>query len=235
VRDLAIHVPRVHGRHSFGKTLSAIRDYSAQHIVVAAAVRGVVFILLILLVVRADGQPLRSLGIAKQGLAKELLAATWMTVGAFAVMFVVAIPIAILGALTGTLEHESAQRTQTIGVIASQGTILEFVLAAIFAAAFEEIAFRSFLTPRMRAVVGSWPIAILVVSAIFGLGHVYEGAFATIQTAALGAYFAVMMLVRRRILGPALAHAAFNSIMLVIVRVLVQGHLLERLRAMSHH
>ena len=233
--DLAVHVPRVEKRRTFGRTLGAIRDLSARHIVVAAAARGIVFVLLLLLVLRADGQPLRAIGISKEGLGKEVLAATWMTAGAFALMIILAIPISLVGMATGVLERESAQRTQTVGVIASQGTIAEFILAAIFAAAFEEIAFRGFLTPRMRTVVGSWPIAILLVSAVFGLGHVYEGMLATVQTAFLGAHFALMMLIRRRILAPALAHAAFNSIMLVFVRLLVQGHVLERLRALAHH
>jgi uncharacterized protein len=235
LRELAVHVPRVEKPRAFGRTLGAIRDLSSRHIVLAAAMRGIVFVLLLLLVLRADGQPVRAIGISKAGLRKEILAATWMTAGAFATMIVVAIPVSAIGWATGVLERESVQRTQTIGVIASQGTIVEFILAAIFAAAFEEIAFRGFLTPRMRSVVGSWPIAVLLVSAIFGIGHIYEGLLATVQTAALGAYFAVMMLVRRNVVAPALAHAAFNSIQLVFVRLLVQGHVLEKLRSMSHH
>jgi membrane protease YdiL (CAAX protease family) len=234
--DLAVRIPKPRvAAHDFGKTIVAIREMSSRHLVTAAAMRGALLIALLLLVLRADGQPVSSLGLARAGLSKEIVASTWITFGAFATTILVAIPVGLVGMAAGVLEKESAQRTETLTMIASQGSILEFALAAIVAAAFEEIAFRGFLTPRMRSLVGSWPLAVVIVSMVFGLGHVYEGPLATVQTAFLGAYFAAMMLVRRRLVGPALAHAAFNTIMLIFVRVVSQTHVLERLKSMSVH
>jgi membrane protease YdiL (CAAX protease family) len=86
----------------------------------------------------------------------------------------------------------------------------------------------------MRVIVGSWPIAVGLVAIVFGAGHVYEGFIATFQTAMLGVFFAIAMLIRRRILGPSLAHAAFNTIMLVVIRIVASSHLVERLRSMQH-
>jgi len=233
--DLPVRIPKTkRNRADFGAFISALRDVSSRHIVVSAATRGALVIALLLLVLRADGQPPIALGLARAGLAKEIVASTWMTFGAFATTVAVAIPVGLVGMATGVLEKESAQRTETLTMIASQGSILEFALAAIVAAAFEEIAFRGFLTPRMRSLVGSWPLAIVAVSTIFGLGHVYEGLLAIVQTAFLGAYFAAMMMVRRRLAGVALAHAAFNTVMLIFVRVVSSTNLIERLKAMSH-
>ena len=104
----------------------------------------------------------------------------------------------------------------------------------IVAATFEELTFRAFSIPRMRVIVGSWPIAVVLVAIIFGAGHVYEGAIATFQTAMLGVFFAIAMLIRRRILGPSLAHAAFNTIMLLVIRLIASSHILERLKSMQH-
>jgi membrane protease YdiL (CAAX protease family) len=159
----------------------------------------------------------------------------WMTVGAFATVFVAAIPIAIAGALgASAVQREGTARSETLGTIAAQGSFGEIIVAMIIAAAFEELTFRAFLVPRMRVIVGSWPLAILFVSIIFGAGHVYEGAIATFQTAMLGVFFAIMMLIRCRILGPSLAHAAFNTVMLLAIRIITSSHVLERLRSMQH-
>jgi len=236
LEELPVHMPRVHARPPrFGNALSSLRDFASQHIVVAAAVRGVLLIALLVVLLRSNGQPISSLGLVAKGVPREILHAMWMTVGAFATVFVAAIPIAIAGALgAGAVQREGTARSETLGTIAAQGSFGEIIVAMIVAALFEELTFRAFLVPRMRVIVGSWPLAILFVSIIFGAGHVYEGVIATFQTAMLGVFFAIMMLVRSRILGPSLAHAAFNTIMLLIIRVVASSHLVERLRSMQH-
>ena len=234
--DVAVHIPKVPGaRERFGRRIGALRELSSRHLVVAAAIRGILVIALLLVLLRADGQPVSSLGLVRAGALRELLASIWMTMGAFAVQFIVAIPVGIIGMAAGVLAHENEQRTQTLGVIAKQGSVLEFTLAAVFATAFEEIAFRGFLLPRTRRLVGSWPIAVVLVSIVFGAGHLYEGPLATIQTAFLGAYFAAMMLLRRRLVGPIAAHAAFDTVMIVVIRVVMDHHVIERLKALTAH
>jgi membrane protease YdiL (CAAX protease family) len=235
IQELSVHLPRVHAQHRrFGNALAGVRDFASRHIVLSAATRGLLLIGLIIVLLRANGQPLGSLGIVKEKALHEALHAIWMTAGAFATMFVVAIPIAIIGMRSGVVEREGAQRSETLGTIAAQGSMIELALAMVIAAAFEEITFRAFLTPRMRVIVGSWPIAVVLVAIVFGAGHVYEGFIATFQTAMLGVFFAIAMLIRHRILGPSLAHAAFNTIMLVAIRIVVSSHLLERLKELQH-
>jgi len=236
LRQLAVRIPQVHdARRRFGRRVIAIRELSSRHIVVAAATRGVLLIALLLLLLRADGQPIAALGIVRRGALRELAAAGWMTLGTFAVQIAVAIPVALVGALAGIVNHEATQRTEALGMIAAQGSVSEFIPAVIAAAAFEEVAFRGFLVPRLRALTGSWPLAIAVVSIVFGLGHVYEGALAVAQTAFLGVYFSAMLLLRRRLLGPIAAHAAFNIAMLLAVRALLTNGMVERLRELAPH
>ncbi len=234
--ELPVHMPRVHARSPrFGNALASLRDFASRHIVVAAATRGVLLIALLVVLLRSNGQPLSSLGFVLKGAPREILHAMWMTVGAFATVFVAAIPIAIAGALGAhAVQEEGTARSETLGTIAAQGSFGEIIVAMIVAATFEELTFRAFLIPRMRVIVGSWPIAVLLVSIIFGAGHVYEGLIATFQTAMLGVFFAIAMLIRRRILGPSLAHAAFNTIMLLVIRLIASSHILERLRSMQH-
>jgi membrane protease YdiL (CAAX protease family) len=189
---------------------------------------------LILMLVRADGQRLAALGLARKGALRELVAATWMSAGAFAVQIAIAIPLQIVSSLAGLAGNEAEQRTEAVSTIASQGSPGEVVLGLVVAAAFEEIAFRAFLTPRLRAITGSWVAGILIANAAFGLGHVYEGTLAVVQTAMLGVYFGVMTLARRAVLAPILAHATFNAIMLAIARVLMHARVLEQLKDALH-
>jgi uncharacterized protein len=235
-RDLAVRIPAVHDPlRGFGRRVVAVRELSSRHIVVAAATRGVLLIVMLFLLLRADGQPLAVLGIVRPGALGELAAGAWMTLGTFAVQIAVAIPVALVGALAGIVNREASQRTEALGVIAAQGSVLEFIPAVIAAAAFEEVAFRGFLVPRVRALTGSWPVAVVVVSLVFGLGHVYEGALAVAQTAFLGVYFSAMLLLRRRLLGPIAAHAAFNTVMLLLVRALLTSGVVERLKELVPH
>ncbi|HEY8090005.1 MAG TPA: CPBP family glutamic-type intramembrane protease [Polyangiaceae bacterium] len=233
---LPVHVPRVHDwRRTLGGGASAAVGFAGRHIVLASAVRGALVIALLLLLVRADGQPFVALGIASRGAWRELLASSWMALGTFGVQIAVAIPVGIIGVLAGAMEREASQRTGALQTIAGQGSVPEFVAGVMVAAAFEEVAFRGFLTPRVRVLTGSWPWAIAVVSVLFGAGHLYEGPLAIVQTAGLGVYFSVLLLARRRLLGPTVAHAAFNTVMFLIARMLMDGRLLERLRAMAPH
>jgi membrane protease YdiL (CAAX protease family) len=236
VQDLHVHIPRVHDpRHGVGQRIGALRDLSSRHLVIAAAARGALIIALLLLLLRADGQPLAAVGIVRAGAARELLAASWMALGTFGVQIVVAIPIGIIGILSGVMQHEATQRTQALGAIAGQASIGEFIVPLLVAAAFEELAFRGFLVPRMRVLLGSWVWAVLAVSVLFGLGHFYEGALAVVQTAFLGIYFSAMLLLRRRLLGPTVAHAAFNTVMLLVVRFVLQSGVVEQLKQMAPH
>jgi membrane protease YdiL (CAAX protease family) len=156
-----------------------------------------------------------------------------MTMGTFGVQIAVAIPIAVIGVLTGAIEHEASRRTEALGTIANQGSVAEFLAGVLVAAAFEEVAFRAFLTPRVRALTGSWPWSVVLVSVVFGMGHTYEGTLAVVQTAFLGAYFGVVYLARRRLLGPWIAHAAFNTGMFLLLRALSAPGLLDRLKSMA--
>ncbi len=234
VRDVPVHLRRVRGRgFALGRQAAAVRDFSARHLVLVAAARGALLAALALLLLRANGQPISSLGIVRHGALRELGAAAWMTAGTFALQIGMAIPIAAVGALLGIADREATQRASALGVIAGQGSLLEFVASALVAAAFEEIVFRGFFMPRVRLLTGSWPWAIALVSIVFGLGHLYEGSLAVLQTALLGMYFSVLLLMRRRLLGPIVSHAAFNTIVFVVMRILLQSGAAARLGALA--
>jgi membrane protease YdiL (CAAX protease family) len=57
---------------------------------------------------------------------------------------------------------------------------------------------------------------------MFGLGHIEQGADVAIATAALGLFWGVLYLARRSIVAPAVSHAGFNLLQ-VVVQASVRG------------
>jgi membrane protease YdiL (CAAX protease family) len=101
----------------------------------------------------------------------------------------------------------------------------------VIVAGFEELAFRGFLIPRLKVLLGNWKAAVLVSAVLFGLGHFYEGTLAVVQTAVLGAYFGFVFIFLRRFRLPSvmLAHAAFNTVNFAFMVWLQRSGLLEKL------
>lgn len=232
VREVAVHLPRA---ASLARRLGVVSTLAKDHVVVATAVRDAVFIAFLLLLVRVDGQKLSSLGVVRAGALDELKWSFGATAGVFLVQIAGAIPLAAVGALAGLAQHEASQRMETLGRLTGQGTVPEFLVALVVAASFEEIAFRAFLTPRLRAISGSWVVSAVAVSVLFGLGHVYEGWLAILQTALLGLYFTAIFLARRRLLGVVVAHATFNAVMFFVVRLVGHTGALDHLKGLGTH
>ena len=91
-------------------------------------------------------------------------------------------------------------------------------VVAVIAGAVREELQRAFLVERFESHVGPAWVGVIVLSAVFGLGHVLQGWDAAIATGVLGACWAVIYLRRRSIVLPLVSHALFNS--LEIVRML---------------
>jgi membrane protease YdiL (CAAX protease family) len=232
VREVAVHIPRV---GVLAKRLGLVSNVARDHVIAATALRDFVFIVFLLLLARLDGQPLSALGIAQAGATTELAVAIPAIGGVFVVQVVAAIPIAILSSLGSFGTHEATERLDTLSRLSGQTSMPEIVVSLVVAAAFEEVAFRAFLTPRVRRLSGSWVVAALLVSGLFGLGHVYEGTIAIAQTAILGLYFTAVFLMRRRLLAVVASHASFNAIMFVFVRLIVASGAVEKLKALAPH
>ena len=78
----------------------------------------------------------------------------------------------------------------------------------------EEIQ-RAFLLHRFEQSLGGGVVGILVVSVVFGSGHLLQGVDAAVATGILGAFWGVVYLRRRSAVAPMVAHSAFNLLQLV--------------------
>jgi membrane protease YdiL (CAAX protease family) len=78
----------------------------------------------------------------------------------------------------------------------------------------EEFFFRSYLLGRLGQLGIPLPIAVIASTALFSLGHLYEGPLAVAMMAALGALFAAVYIRRPNLHVIAIAHGLYNAIVL---------------------
>jgi membrane protease YdiL (CAAX protease family) len=106
--------------------------------------------------------------------------------------------------------------------LARRGAVDAAVLGvvAVIAGAVREELQRAFLLDRFERHLGAAWIGVVLLSALFGLGHVLQGWDAAIATGVLGACWALIYLRRRSIVMPLVSHALFNS--LEIARMLAK-------------
>jgi membrane protease YdiL (CAAX protease family) len=103
----------------------------------------------------------------------------------------------------------------------ARGSIADAIglgVVAVVAGAVREELQRAFLQDRFERHFGPPAAGVVVLSTLFGLGHVLQGWDAVVATAVLGAVWASIYVSRRSIVVPLVGHACFNS--LEIVRML---------------
>jgi membrane protease YdiL (CAAX protease family) len=96
------------------------------------------------------------------------------------------------------------------------GAALALLLVLVVAIA-EETVFRGYLILRLQAVTSSPWAGVLLSSAIFSVGHGYEGPAGVITTGVIGAVYAVIYLSRRSLVPPVVLHFLqdFTTILLL--------------------
>jgi uncharacterized protein len=193
-------------------------------------VRSVGVLAVIAAFVDADGQSARHIGLERARLPRELLWGGPVLAATLVVHTAVTVPIALALSGTAFLKAETTQRLGALTGLMAEVPLWRFALSMVVLAAFEEVVFRGFLLPRLRHLTGRWWLAVLAAQGLFGIGHLYEGALAVIQTAVLGVCFSAAFLWRAHLGSAIAAHAAFNTLVFTLVAFLQRSGLLEKLR-----
>lgn len=144
--------------------------------------------------------------------------------GVLALLLVFALN-ALVSLLSGWFRPELLQSHQeglagVAGLLAGGLPTAAVAASMLFVGFYEEALARGFLLVRAEAVLpGRWP-PILLSSVLFGLGHFYQGPLGVLQTTLLGILFAHLVL-RWQSLWPVIfAHAALNTLSLIVLREL---------------
>jgi membrane protease YdiL (CAAX protease family) len=103
---------------------------------------------------------------------------------------------------------------------APNGILVVGALSILVGGLREEVQ-RAFVMHRFTQI-GIPIVGLIIFSVVFGLGHQVQGWDAVIMTAALGAIWGGVYLRRRSLVAPAVCHAAFD-----VIQVVVLGHVLQ--------
>jgi membrane protease YdiL (CAAX protease family) len=112
--------------------------------------------------------------------------------------------------------------SQAARLLAPQGPFesLLWIALAVTAGICEEIIFRGYLQRQFVAWTRSAPIGVLLSAALFGVGHIYQGAKATIVIGVYGLMFGILAEVRQNLRPGIITHAWHDAITGLVIRFL---------------
>jgi len=99
----------------------------------------------------------------------------------------------------------------------------DFVLAGflvVVVAISEETMFRGYLITRLAGVLNSAPVALILSSAVFAIGHGYEGGVGMATVGVMGLIFGLIFLWRKSLVAPMTMHFLQDFIGIVLVSLL---------------
>lgn len=99
------------------------------------------------------------------------------------------------------------------------GQMVLAVILVIVVAIAEETVFRGYLLLRFRPLLGS-VLAVLLSSAVFAVGHGYEGSAGLVTVGVMGAIFAIIYLWRGSLVAPVVMHFLQDFLGIVLLPLL---------------
>jgi uncharacterized protein len=112
--------------------------------------------------------------------------------------------------------------SQAARLLAPQGPFesLLWIALAVTAGICEETIFRGYLQRQFVAWTRSAPVGVLLSAALFGAGHVYQGAKATVVIGVYGLLFGILAEARQNLRPGIITHAWHDAITGLVIRFL---------------
>ena len=132
-------------------------------------------------------------------------------------MGIVLVPLLVIVAVVGlgilrllAPELSNVPENPFAALISSPARAALFAVVAIVGGGLREELQRAFILRRFEQHLGGGWLGLVAFSVVFGLGHQIQGWDAAFVTAALGAVWGAIYLLRRSALVPIVSHAGFN-------------------------
>lgn len=200
-------------------SLFVIRQGQLSFLIAATAIifRDLGLVCLILFFLWRNGEPVTCLGWTWRHAARELI-----------IGVICFVPVFLGAAL---LDHIllraglSGPRTPLPSFLNDKGPAEELLAVGLVTvvAVTEETIFRGYLLLRFLPILRSRIASVLLSSAIFALGHGYEGSSGLATVGAMGAAFALVYLWRRSLAAPIVMHFLQDFLSVVILPALGPG------------
>ncbi len=190
----------VPGEDQIGFTVAAI----------GIMVRDLALVALILYFLRRNGESLRSIGWRSRGVGREIALGLVLAVPTFLAEILLNLLVTWLG-----LSSPSSPPAELTPHGVPQ-IVLATALVTVVALS-EETIFRGYLLLRFRDAGAHVPLAVLLSSFVFMLGHGYEGSAGLVVVFALGLVLASVYLWRGSLVAPVVMHFALDFVPIVVL------------------
>ncbi|MEV5987697.1 CPBP family intramembrane glutamic endopeptidase [Streptomyces sp. NPDC052051] len=184
-------------------------------IAASTILRDVGLVALILLLLSRGRQSVATVGWVRGSVGRETMVGIVLTVPVLVGMQVLNAVLRAAG-LPGP-------RTPATGLLPAPHVadlLLAVVLVTVVAIA-EETIFRGYLISRLTRVLRSRTWAMLLSSALFSVGHGYQGVVGVLTVGATGMVFALVYMWRQSLVAPIVTHFCVDLIAIVVVPLLV--------------
>ncbi len=182
--------------------------FSLSFIVTMSMLDTALLIVLMVVLTRAHGQSVSELWLGWRPPAREAMLGVALVPAVFLLVVVVLNAVRLAAPWLHNVPTNPLEQMARGGAMNAAA----FGLVAIVAGGVREELQRAFLLRRFEQHLGGATVGVVVLSVLFGLGHLLQGWDAAIATGVLGAFWAVMYLWRRSSVAPLVSHAGFNSL-----------------------
>lgn len=184
-----------------------------------AALDTVLLVGLVFLFLGARGESPRALLVGRRHPAREA------AIGAMLVPIVFIFVAVVVGGLRLIAPWLQTVPQNPLGALLdTPREAIVFGFIVVIAGGLREEIQRAFILHRFEQSLGGAALGLILFSLMFGAGHLDQGADVAITTAALGLFWGALYLIRRSVVAPAVSHAGFN-LMQVIVQVVMRARL----------
>jgi hypothetical protein len=171
-------------------------------------------------------------GLSRAGLKlRELIGGRWqsvedflldvaLSIGVWIGTWIVLAMIAIAMGMDHTVNLEEARRRLAFLAPQSGLEVALWICLSATAGFCEEVLFRGYFQMQFTRLLRNRWAALVVVSALFGLGHGYEGAQRMLLIALLGLSFGLMSIARKSLRPAMMAHTLQDTVSGLLLRAL---------------
>jgi membrane protease YdiL (CAAX protease family) len=189
---------------------------SFTFLAVSTILRDLALVSLIFFFLWRNREPVTAVGWRSQGLDTNILLGFVLYIPFAAVISAVERLLRAAGLSAPSAPGSSLFRFHGTGDLALA------VLLVVVVAISEETIFRGYLTLRLRTATRSTWVAVVLASAIFALGHGYEGSLGVVTVGIMGVLLNLIYLWRKSLVAPIVMHFLQDFIAIVLVRYLVK-------------
>jgi uncharacterized protein len=160
---------------------------------------------LILFFMRAHRESMREQLFGTRPKGREVLLGILLIPASFLVIIVVLVVVQMVAPSLRNVPHNPLQ-----DLVRNRWDAVIFAFVVMVAGGVREEIQRGFVLRRFEQYLGGGAVGLVVFSVLFGLGHLEQGRDVALATATLGAFWGLIFLRRRSIVGPMIGHAGFN-------------------------